>query len=210
MARGHGGEVAAGAVAAHDHPRGIGAELARAGVRGPGDGGARVLHRRGIRMLGRQAVVDAQAHRSRGVGELARDAVEGLDVADVPAAAVQPHEHAERVGGHGRPVGARPQATALRVGDHDVLDARDLLDRPAELERHLQVRGALGLEVGRGGLVVGGERGDERADLRVDAGAHALASAPVPAAMAASMRWAIARPVKPTSACSSAGLPCAT
>ena len=124
---------------------------------------------------------------------------------------MQPHEHAERLGGDGRPVGARPHAPALDVGDDHVLDARDLLHRPAELERGLQVGGALGLEVGRAGLVLAGERDlEQRADLRVQAGAHALASAPVPAAMAASMRWAIARPVKPTSACSSAGLPCVT
>ena len=124
---------------------------------------------------------------------------------------MQPHEHAERLGRHGRPVGARPQPPALDVGDHDVLDPCDLLHRPAELERGLQVGGALGLEVGWPGLVRVDERDlDQRADLRVQVGAHALASAPVPAAMAASMRCAIARPVKPTSACSSAGLPCAT
>ena len=211
VARGHRGQVAAGAVAADDHAGGVGAELGRARGRRPRHRGARVLHGRGVGVLGRQAVVDAQAHRARGVGELARDAVEGLDVAHVPAAAVQPDEHAQGVGGDGRPVDACPDATALGVGDHDVLDARDLLHGPAELERGLQVGGALGLEVrGAGVALLRGGGLDQRADLRVQAGAHALASAPVPAAMAASMRCAIARPVKPTSACSSAGLPCVT
>ena len=124
---------------------------------------------------------------------------------------MQPHEHAERLGRHGRPVGAGAQPAALDVGDHDVLDPCDLLHRPAELQRGLQEGGTLGLEVGRSRLVLVSERDlDQRADLRVDVGAHALASAPVPAAMAASMRCAIARPVNPTSACSSAGLPCVT
>ena len=44
--RGDRGEVAAGAVAADDHPGRVGAELARAVAGGPGDGGARVARRR--------------------------------------------------------------------------------------------------------------------------------------------------------------------
>jgi hypothetical protein len=98
VARGHRREVAAGAVAADDDAGGVGAEL-RARRRPPPrpPRRARPAPPPG-RVLGREPVVDAQAHRARRVGQLARDAVEGLDVADVPAAAVQPHEHAQGVG----------------------------------------------------------------------------------------------------------------
>ena len=142
------------------------------------DGGAGVLHRGRVGVLGRQAVVDAQAHRARGVGELARDAIEGLDVADVPPAAVQPDQDAERLGRDGGPVGARPHATAVGDRDDHVLDACDLLHRPAELDGDLEVGRALGREVGGAELVLRGEGLDQGADLRVQAGAHALASAP--------------------------------
>ncbi len=208
VARGHRREVAARAVAAHDHPRRVGRQLLGPRPRRPHDGGARVLQGRGVRMLGREAVVHRQAHVPGGVGDLARDPVEAVEIADAPAAAVEPDDGPGGVRRDGGPVRAGGDApVVLGPGEHHVLHPGDLLDGAAELERRLQVGRALGLQP------VGARRRrralDDRADLRMQLG-QCAASASAEAPIAASMRWAMARPVKPTSACSRAGLPWVT
>ena len=92
---GHGGEVAARAVARHREPRGVAAELARM-LGQPAQRAERVVERGGERVLGGEAVVDGDHDRARGVGQRAADGVEGVDVADHPAAAVQVGDHRQR------------------------------------------------------------------------------------------------------------------
>ncbi len=95
------GQVAAGAVAAHGHARGLAAELRRV-LRSPAEGRRRILHRGGEAMLGRQPVVDRE-HVHAGVSrEEAAGAVVGVEVADHPAAAVVvDEERAPRAGSVG-------------------------------------------------------------------------------------------------------------
>ena len=84
----HGGEVAAGAVAADRDPGRVDAQLGGVGA-GPGEGGPGVLDRGREGMLGRQPVVDREHRRPGRGGEEAADAVVGVEVADHPAAAVE-------------------------------------------------------------------------------------------------------------------------
>src|SRR5258707_489613 len=62
------GEVAAGRIAGHGAPRGIGAEIA-ALLAEPAIGGHAVLHRRGELVLGRQPIIDGHDEHPRVLGE---------------------------------------------------------------------------------------------------------------------------------------------
>ena len=85
--RRHRGQVAAGAVAADDHPRRIGAE--RGGMlRAPAGGGQAVLRRRRERVFRRQAVVDRGDDAARPGAEVAADAVMRVEAAEHEAAAM--------------------------------------------------------------------------------------------------------------------------
>ena len=157
VARGDRREIGAGAVAADDDPGG-----SVPSCRAPAPAAQATASAR----PGRPPDTDARApggSRRSGTPHPRRWQLAGHAIEDSMSPTYQPPpcshtSDAERLGRHGRPVGARPHPTALDVGDHDVLDPCDLLHRPAELERGLQVGGALGFEVGRSGLVAVGER----------------------------------------------------
>ena len=77
-----------------------------------------VVERRRERVLGREPVVDRHDDRARRVRELAGDAVELLDAADHPAAAVEVHDDREARLGR-RPVDAHGHAVGVAVLDRE-------------------------------------------------------------------------------------------
>jgi hypothetical protein len=85
-----------------------------------------------------------------------------------------------------------------------------LREHAVDLRRGLPTATECGVPSGRSGGGICAAAGHTHDATPASARTQAGASAPVPAVIAASMRCAIALPVKPTSACSSAGLPCVT
>ena len=126
-----------------------------------------------------------------------------------------PCSQTSRPGARGPPCGrvdARRRRCASLARDDDVVDGVDGLHRAAALQRGLQVAGALAPR-GRAGprrRRVGELGVEQRLDLRMERGAG------VTRRRASRSRWRPRRarrsalPVKPTSRCSSAGLPCVT
>ncbi len=145
----HGGQVAAGAVAADRDARSIAAEVA--GMLGrPAQGGEAVVRRGGEGVLRRQAIVDRHGDAAGLHGEDPRHLVVGVQVAQDEAAAVHEHQHRQVV------LGVRPVDAQLDVAarPRDVLvdhlgDGRGLEvggpgaahAHPQDLERHLAERG---------------------------------------------------------------------
>ena len=105
-------EVRPRRVPGHGEALRVAAELV--GVRAdPGEGGARVLRRRRERVLGREPVAHVDDDRLGRVGQRAADAVEGLDRAHHPPAAVEVGDHGQRPG---RGDGPRRVVDAVRIG----------------------------------------------------------------------------------------------
>ena len=121
--RNHGGEIAAGAVAADHQARGVDAELP--GVGGdPFRGGDGVVDGGGKFVFGREPIVDGDDDQLAFMGELAADHVMGIEIADHPAAAVKEHQARREAVGLAqrlRRVDAR-RDRAVRRGDRQRLD----------------------------------------------------------------------------------------
>ena len=150
-ARGDGRQVGARAVAGHREPGPVPAE--RAGVVGePAQRSHRLVDRYRERVLGRQAIADADHEGARCGRERPRHAIERRDRADRPTAAVQvgddrqPGRETRRVGAQGQP--------AVRAVDHEVADAGEPRTGPGQ---HQRVAVVLGAEVADGGDIRGEE-----------------------------------------------------
>jgi hypothetical protein len=126
----------------------------------PADDRVEVVGRRGERVLGRPAVVDAEHGAAAAVGDPPADAVVDVDVVEHEAAAVRMHDQTgHRVGG-----GVEPAAHTVGV---DLLDRGHLLARLTEAgaPRLLPV----GCEVEAGGRQAGAVVGLDRC---TDLGIH--------------------------------------
>ena len=149
-----GGEVAARGVAAHGQPARVRAQFGGAGG-GPDGGGVAVLVGGGEAVFGREAVVHGDEDAARAGGQLAAGHVRRVEVADDPAAAVEPDEQGQALGLDGA-VDAHGDV-ARGAGDGAVLDARHLRAGDGGGQ-------AVGLAHGPGILRVDG-RGAERGEL---------------------------------------------
>ena len=89
--RHHGGEIAAGAVAADQQVRGVDAELFGVGGN-PFRGGDGVVGGGGEFVFRREAVVDGDHDQLALMGQLLADHFMGIEIADHPAAAVKEHQ----------------------------------------------------------------------------------------------------------------------
>ena len=143
-----GGQVAAGAVAAH-------AELTAAQqfvivFRGPEGGGVAVVQRAGEPGFRRQAVIYRDDDIAGAFAEAAAGVVGRFQVADYPAAAVKPHQDGIRAG-FGGGVDADGQGAAGAVNDA-VGDIADFGDLPAGVEGALALAGVLAGLLGRDGM----------------------------------------------------------
>ena len=119
-----------------------------------------VLERSRERMLGGPAVVHGDQTAPRGRREQPADRVVRVEVADHPAAAVEPHDRAGGVLGL-----VAPRADLARGrGDREVLDGRDV--RPGAHE--------LGEHPGRGARVLGAQLVERRRPRGLDTGQERL------------------------------------
>ena len=106
-------QVAAGGIAADRQPIGRAAKRSGVGVR-PAGGGHGIVRAARERVLGRQAVVDAQHAMAAAVGQDAAEVVVGLEVAEHPAASVEEDQQAEIVA-IVRPVQPRRDAVGIDI-----------------------------------------------------------------------------------------------
>src|SRR3546814_2874391 len=96
---------------------------------GPAQRGEAVVERGGRLVLGGEAVVDRHHDGARAVGEGPAGGIGGGDVADHPATAVEPHEHAGLAGhGIGRRVDPYGDVVTFGHGHVTVVDPVDLLE----------------------------------------------------------------------------------
>ena len=165
--RDHGGERAAHAVAANRQPARIQSELAAVAGEPRRDRPA-VVDRRREAVLRRPPVVDGHDRRAAPVRQLAARPVGSVEVADHPAAGVEPGDRRQRGRFLGRSIDAnhdiarRPRDPAVLDGDHRLglsveerqhpadgaaLVDRDLVDRllaagghPLEKRLHLRIQ----------------------------------------------------------------------
>ena len=148
---GRGREVAAGAVAAERDAGGIAAELARV-RRDPRPRGDAVIERRGELRLRREAVVDRHHDRVDRFAQLPAQVVVGVEAAEDPSAAVEPHHDREvdRVRGPVHPHRDLAGRAGDRAGIHrEQRIRRHHSDRAVHLGAHLR-RGRVRTEIQAG------------------------------------------------------------
>ena len=139
--RHHGGEIAAGAVAADQQVPGVDAELASV-VGNPLRRGDGVIGGGGEFVLRREAVIDGDHDQLALMGQLLADHFMGIEIADHPAAAVKEHQ-------------ARRKAVILAQRLRGVDARRDRAVRRGDRQRLVQFeRGRLGVHDGAGVPVV--------------------------------------------------------
>jgi hypothetical protein len=160
-------EVPAGRVAAHRQPGRVGPE--RLGVLDdPGEDGQAVLERSRRTVLGREPVVHRHDDAPGASGQQAARGVGRLEVADDPAAAVEPDEQPP-VGPHG--LGRRVHAdghVAVGAGHGAVVDPLDLDQRLHHRQPAVEPTGVGEGQVGEGRAPGRGHPVEQLLHLRVE------------------------------------------